>query len=168
MTDIIKNAELVPAQEFQRMDADGDGAVDLTDFLRAPHRLLAELGIPEESDKGRALLDANRTQWTFLLSLGDADGDGTLTVGEYVAARTSPGFRSADRPGKGEVCRTLFDVLDRDDDGSLDRDEFLRAGDFLGMSAADAGAYFDELDTDGSGRISPKEFLKAVKRFYTS
>ncbi|WP_190111081.1 EF-hand domain-containing protein [Streptomyces cinnamoneus] len=168
MTDIIKNAQLVPVQEFQRMDADGDGSVDLTDFLRAPLRLLAELGIPEESDKGRALLDANKTQWTFLLSLGDADGDGILSSDEYVAARTSPGFRSADRPGKGEVCRTLFDLLDRDDDGSVDRDEFLLAGDFLGMSATDAAAYFDELDADSSGRISPKEFLKAVKRFYTS
>lgn len=168
MTDITKNAQLAPVQEFQRMDADGDGSVDLTDFLRAPHRLLSELGIPEESDKGRALLEANKTQWTFLLSLGDADGDGILTTDEYVTARTSPAFRSADRPGKGDVCRTLFDLLDRDDDGSLDRDEFLRAGDFLGMPDADAGTYFDELDADGSGRISPKEFLKAVKRFYTS
>ncbi|GHG54673.1 EF-hand domain-containing protein [Streptomyces griseocarneus] len=168
MTDITKNAQIAPVQEFQRMDADGDGSVDLTDFLRAPHRLLAELGIPEESDKGRALLEANETQWRFLLSLGDADGDGALSADEYVAARTSPGFRSPDRPGKGEVCRTLFDLLDRDDDGSLDQDEFLRAAEFLNMSTPDARAYFDELDTDGSGRISPKEFLKAVKRFYTS
>ncbi|MFC5148305.1 EF-hand domain-containing protein [Streptomyces aureoversilis] len=168
MTDIIKNAQLAPAQEFQRMDADGDGAVDRSDFLRAPHRLLAELGIPEESAKGRALLDANETQWKFLLSLGDADGDGVLTADEYIAARTSPGFRSADRPGKGDVCRTLFDLLDRDDDGSLDEDEFLRAADFLCMSEAEARGYFAELDADGSGRLSPKEFLKAVKRFYTS
>ncbi len=168
MTDITKNAQLVPVQEFRRMDADGDGSVDLTDFLRAPHRLLAELGIPEESDKGRALLEANETQWRFLLSLGDADDDGVLSADEYVAARTSPDFRSPDRPGKGEVCRTLFDLLDRDDDGSLDQDEFLRAAEFLDMPTPDARAYFDELDTDGSGRISPKEFLKAVKRFYTS
>ncbi|WP_190025204.1 EF-hand domain-containing protein [Streptomyces hiroshimensis] len=168
MTDIIKNAQLAPVQEFRRMDADGDGAVDRTDFLRAPHRLLAELGIPEDSPKGRALLDANETQWTFLLSLGDADGDGILTADEYVAARTSPGFRSPDRPGKGDVCRTLFDLLDSDDDGSLDEGEFLRAADYLCMSAAEARSYFEELDADGNGRLSPREFLKAVKRFYTS
>ncbi|MEV5376148.1 EF-hand domain-containing protein [Streptomyces nondiastaticus] len=168
MTDIIKNAQLVPVQEFRRMDADGDGTVDRNDFLRAPHRLMAELGIPEESDKGKALLAANENQWQFLLSLGDADGDGSLSEEEYVAARTSPAFRSKDRPGKGEVCRTLFDLLDRDDDGSLDRDEFLRAADFLHMSAEEAGAYFTELDADGSGRLDSKEFLKAVRRFYTS
>ncbi|MFI9202548.1 EF-hand domain-containing protein [Streptomyces sp. NPDC053048] len=168
MTDNTKNAQLAPVQEFQRMDADGDGSVDLTDFLRAPHRLMTELGVPEESDKGRALIEANKTQWTFLLSLGDADGDQVLTADEYVAARTSPGFRSKDRPGKGDVCRTLFDLLDRDDDGSLDRGEFLRAADYLTMSVTEAGTYFDELDTDSNGRISPKEFLKAVKRFYTS
>lgn len=150
------------------MDAAGDGTVDRDDFLRAPHRLMAGLGIPEDSDKGKALLAANETQWQFLLSLGDADGDGSLSEGEYVAARASPAFRSKDPPGKGEVCRTLFDLLDRDEGGSLDQDEFLRAADFLDMSAEEAGTYFAELDADGSGRVDPKEFLKAVKRFCRS
>lgn len=168
MTDIVKNAQPAITQEFRRMDADGDGAVDRTDFMRAPHRLLSELGVPEGSDKGQALLNANETQWRFLLSLGDADGDGALSADEYVAARTDPAFRSKDRPGKGEVCRTLFDLLDSDDNGSLDEGEFLRAADFLCMSDDSARAYFEELDTDGDGRISPQEFLKAVKRFYTS
>lgn len=168
MTNTAGNARLSAVQEFQRMDADGDGKVDQTDFMRAPYRLLTELKVPADAAKGQALLDANQTQFAFLLSLGDADEDGTLSAEEYTAARTSPDFRSSARPGKGDVCRTLFDLLDEDDNGSLSRDEFLRAAEFLCMSSQDATAYFDELDADGDGQLSAREFLKAVKRFYTS
>ena len=168
MTDIETKAQRVALQEFEGMDANGDGSVDADDFLRAPRRLLAALGMAEESPKGRALLDANQTQWSFLLSLGDGDGDEALSAREYVDARTSPAFRAPGRPGKGDVCRTLFDVLDADDSGTLTQDEFLRAARYLHMSESEAGAYFAELDTNGDGRVDLQEFLKAVKRFYTS
>lgn len=168
MTDISSKATRAITREFQRMDADSDGSVDLQDFLRAPRRLLAELGEPEDAGKGRALLEANETQWGSLLGLGDGDGDGVLSLDEYVNARTSPAFRSPDRPGKGEVCQTLFELLDRDDDGSIDLDEFLRAADFLCMADTEARDYFAQLDRDGDGRLDPQEFLRAVRRFYTS
>ncbi|OKJ93499.1 hypothetical protein AMK26_33975 [Streptomyces sp. CB03234] len=168
MTDITDKARLSAVQEFQRMDADGDGSVDRDDFMRAPRRLLTELGVPEDADKGRALLEANDEQFDFLLSIADDDGDGVLSAEEYVAARTSPAFRSPERQGKGDVSRTLFEVLDADDDGTIDRDEFLRAAGFLGMTGDDAGEFFARLDKDGNGRLDAKEFLKAVKRFYTS
>jgi Ca2+-binding EF-hand superfamily protein len=155
-------------EEFRRMDADGDGVVDLTDFLRAPRKLLTALGIPEDTPKAQALIRANETQWGSLLSLGDTDGDEVLTADEYVTIRTSPEFRSPNRPGKGEVCQTLFAVLDGDDDGTISQDEFLRAADFLCMPPTEASDYFATLDTDHDGQLSGKEFLKAVKRFYTS
>ena len=150
------------------MDADGDGIVALTDFLRAPRRLLAALGIPEDAPKAQALIRANQTQWGSLLALGDADGDGALTADEYVTIRTSPEFRSPNRPGKGEVCQTLFAVLDSDDDGTISQDEFLRAADFLCMPPTEASGYFARLDSNNDGHLSSEEFLKAVKRFYTS
>ncbi|GHH56401.1 EF-hand domain-containing protein [Streptomyces candidus] len=96
------------------------------------------------------------------------DGDGAMTVEEYVAARTHPDFRSPGRPGKGEVCRTLFELLDADNDGTLSVQDFLRAADFMCMSDRDAKAYFAQLDTDGDGRLDATEFQKAVKRFYSS
>ncbi|GAU69402.1 hypothetical protein SSP35_12_00500 [Streptomyces sp. NBRC 110611] len=155
-------------EEFRRMDADGDGVVDLADFLRAPRKLLAALDIPEDAPKAQALIRANETQWESFLFLGDADRDGRLTSDEYVTTRTSPEFRSPKRPGKGEVCQTLFAVLDGDDDGSISQDEFLRAADFLCMPPAEASTYFATLDSDKDGQLSDKEFLKAVRRFYTS
>ncbi|WP_431045716.1 EF-hand domain-containing protein [Streptomyces sp. P1-3] len=168
MTTISESARAAIVKEFQRMDADGEGAVDLTDFLRAPRRLLTALDIPEDAPKAQALIRANETQWAFFLSLGDANGDGKLTSDEYVTARTSPEFRSPDRPGKGEVCQTLFAVLDSDDDGTISQEEFLRAADFLCMPPTEASSYFAKLDSDGDERLSAAEFLKAVKRFYTS
>ncbi|WKX69234.1 EF-hand domain-containing protein [Streptomyces sp. XD-27] len=168
MTTVSNTTRAAIVEEFQRMDADGDEAVDLSDFLRAPRKLLAALNIPEDAPKAQALLRANETQWASFLSLGDADGDGVLTSDEYVATRTSPEFHSPDRPGKGEVCQTLFAVLDSDDDGTISQDEFLRAADFLCMPPAKASSYFATLDGDGDGRLSAAEFLKAVKRFYTS
>ncbi|MEU9118777.1 EF-hand domain-containing protein [Streptomyces sp. NPDC048506] len=168
MTTTGNNAHAAIVEEFQRMDANGDGIVDLADFLRAPRKLLATLDIPEDAPKAQALMRANETQWASFLSLGDADGDGALTSDEYVTTRTSPEFRSPNRPGKGEVCQSLFAVLDGDDDGTINQAEFLRAADFLCMPAAEASTYFATLDSDSDGQLSDKEFLKAVKRFYTS
>jgi Ca2+-binding EF-hand superfamily protein len=166
MTDITSTGRLALLQEFERMDADNDGSVDLADFLRTPRQILADLGEPEGSEKGRAFVAANETQWNVLLALGDADADGVLSADEYVALRTSAGFRSPDRPGKGEVCRTLFDLLDRDGDETIDVDEFLRAAAFFCMPEADARSYFGRLDADGDSTLDRTEFTSAVKLFY--
>jgi hypothetical protein len=90
-----------------------------------------------------------------------------LTADEHVTARTSPELRSPKRPGEGQVCQTLFAVLDSDDNGAIHQSEFLRAADFVCLPQPEASSYFATLHSDDV-QLSHKEFLKAVKRFYAS
>jgi Ca2+-binding EF-hand superfamily protein len=155
-------------QEFERMDTDDDGCVDRTDYLRTPLQILARLGVSEHSTKGRAFLDANHTQWEALLALDGTTSDKMLTFDEYLARRSSAEFRSPDRPGKGEVSRALFNLIDTDDDGGISVAEFLHAAAFLCMPDQDALDYFGQQDTDDNGRLDRAEFLGAVKLFYSA
>ena len=59
-----------------------------------------------------------------------------------------------------EALRETFDLVDEDDDGAIDRDEFGRLIDALGaeMSEEDIDVGFDLLDENRSGEIDFEEF----------
>ena len=59
----------------------------------------------------------------------DTDHDGKLTISEMVSASARFGF---DRPqawlaGQPEVLRAMFDFVDRDSDGAVNLEEFIKA-----------------------------------------
>jgi Ca2+-binding EF-hand superfamily protein len=168
MSCVTDTSQLPLIHEFHRMDADGDGVVDRTDYLRAPREILTKLGVPEDSPNGQAFLDASHVQWEALLALADTDRDNVLSLDEYLNRRVSADFRSPDRPGKGDVSRALFTLLDTDGDGTISVSEFVHAAGFLCMPDQDALDYFEQQDSDDDGRLDLDEFLGAIKLFYSA
>ncbi|WP_186318830.1 EF-hand domain-containing protein [Streptomyces sp. SAJ15] len=168
MTDPGTSADATLAEQFRRMDADRDGLIGYADYLRLPQQVLDAAGVSGDSLKGEALLDAIEQQWNRLLRLADRDGDGAISLDEYMAARNDPRFRSADRPGKGATLRALFEIADADGDGALSMAEFVEVACFMALPKQEAEKVFMTLDTDGDGRVGFEEFARAVKVLHGS
>lgn len=74
-----------------------------------------------------------------------------------------PAPKAAAKPRKdaaGDETREIFDHYDRDQNGSIDRGEFVAVCEALGAGFTDEeiAAGWDAVDSDGNGRISWKEF----------
>jgi len=102
-------------QMFERLDADGDGAISRAEIDAAPAARFAEadangdgkVTVDEIAAMMRAQADARAAR---MLSLRDADGDGALSADEM-------GPRRADRADR------MFSRLDADGDGAITRAE---------------------------------------------
>ena len=62
-------------------------------------------------------------------------------------------------------CNAFFKKFDRDGSGELEKPEFHKAWEFLGLSATrdEVDQAFKGVDVDGSGIISIVEFMQAIK-----
>jgi hypothetical protein len=68
----------------------------------------------------------------------------------------------------GGIADGLIGALDRDGNGSLSRDEYVRMYDALGVPPSTSTEAFKRLDRDGSGELSYAEFRQAIVEFYLS
>ncbi len=151
---------------FEKLDGNGDGALSLDEF---------KAGAPKNVDSARS---------EALFKKIDADGDGSVTKAEseefhaklekadnqlqsfLIGLQSAPaGTKEAEEEEDGE---DLFVSLDADSDGSLAREEFLKA-----ISPDDSASsellnkLFDAIDTDKDGQVSKEEteaFQTAVQR----
>ncbi|MFJ9811184.1 EF-hand domain-containing protein [Streptomyces sp. NPDC101158] len=136
---------------FAMLDVDGDGVISRQEYLARPERAAAALGRSGDDPLVRAALVAHEQVYASM----DADGDGKVTFDEYATwaggatfdavCRQALGslFDLADTETVGALSRAeftrlrvalgstadnaeaAFDALDTDDDGRVDRDEYL-------------------------------------------
>lgn len=102
----------------------------------------------------------------------DADGDGEINAGEMAAA--PPPRRQGDGRGPGrrgpkvddelraELEDEVFERLDQDGSGALERNEFSRQRLRDATRAAMMTERLKRLDSDGNGSVSEAEFLARV------
>jgi Ca2+-binding EF-hand superfamily protein len=91
---------------------------------------------------------ASRVEGVFLAM--DNDGNGEVTLEEYMAVRMGPGEgRNKDRMAQmQEAKKQRFEAMDTDKDGKVTKVQFLDAG----------KARFLAADSDKDGKVSPWEF----------
>lgn len=151
---------------FRLVDSDTSGSLDSEEILGAPQLLdlIREVG---ENDKAAV---------ERFMSEADRDGDGTISFVEFAEA-SAPRLQLACTAGAEadaqvaaalERARWLFDVLDSDSSGSLDRVE-LRSPQLLDLirqaGEDDESAverFLCEADRDSDGTISFVEFANAA------
>jgi Ca2+-binding EF-hand superfamily protein len=132
---------------FDEVDTDGSGEVDAAEVAQ----LVQNLGIK-----------MNPSELQDAMAKMDIDGSGEVEFEEFYHWWMSPSTigsmkKSRDRM---EAVKNLFDTLDDDSSGSLNRDKVTQLAKSLGaaLSKQDINAAMAEMDTDGNDEVDFFEF----------
>ncbi|MFH9015322.1 oxygenase MpaB family protein [Streptomyces sp. NPDC017943] len=150
----------------QVLDQTGDGRIDAPDLQAMARALCWQLQLtPEQEDKVYAGFTA---WWDHMRATMDTDGDGSVSKDEWVTAMlrncdADPGYV---RDGVHHAVRAMFEAVDTDGSGAIDRHEYrtVFAGGRVDPGDLDRG--FDELDRDKDGAISLPELLDGLTAFF--
>ncbi|GLY05394.1 MULTISPECIES: EF-hand domain-containing protein [Actinoplanes] len=155
-------------QRFELWDANGDGQVDKSDYEAEARRILSSFSEAETTTKGKAVLDAYRNMWTIAAKSGGIAETGALNPEQFNAAseksmldRGEQGFAEVLRP----CIAAVANLADEDDDGEVDRDEFARWLNAIGVPN-DPAQLFERLDSNKSGTLTTDELVQAVRDYH--
>ena len=150
---------LTAAQEFAKLDTDGDGEVSEQEFVA---------GRPS---------DMSEDQATALFSKLDPDGTGSISEAQFsdgvqqAQAAVQGGGHAHHHHGGGgggssdtadAAEDAVFNALDTNHDGVVSMAEYM-AGAPTSMSSTSVSSVFSDIDTDDSGGISQAEFKTHIE-----
>ncbi|KAK3158402.1 hypothetical protein QOZ80_2AG0136720 [Eleusine coracana subsp. coracana] len=116
-----------------RIDADGDGCVDIAEFAD-PYDAVMHRGGCGNGDGGGRDEEADLRE---AFGVFDRNGDGFITVDELRAVLASLGMQQG-RDEQDDDCRRMIGQVDRDGDGRVDFAEFkemMRGGGFAALGS---------------------------------
>jgi Ca2+-binding EF-hand superfamily protein len=153
---------------FNTLDHDGSGVITKQDLELSAQSTAQARGYEAGSAEYQSIYDKSVTkQWNDLTKM-DGDGDGKVTLDEFIAYYDKP----ADDPTLSELITSggevLFDVGDSDGDGEISFENFKTMNLLWQSDEAQAEETFRKLDLNGNGSISKQEFLAHVKDFFFS
>lgn len=153
---------------FTWFDQNGDGWLTRDDFEKIAG-LFTALADEKDQKNKTAMKSAFMHWWGLLLEAGEGTPGEKIGEPEFIRIMKSSviapeNFENA----VGGIADGLIGALDRDGNGSLSREEYVRMYDALGVPPATSGEAFKRLDRDGSGEISYAEFRQAIVEFYLS
>jgi Ca2+-binding EF-hand superfamily protein len=148
---------------FKNLDADDDGDIDQTDIdaLIQSWTLLFDAA-PGSSEWERIAKLGNRW-WQNLIGTVDSDGDKVVTKEEWFRSFEQPDFIDNVAIPFGLAA---FDLGDKDGDGKINREEYVRGAIAGRATAAESFHAFSLLDEDGDGYITREEARKYLEEFY--
>jgi len=126
---------------FSKLDSDADGYITQTDIQRA---------IASGTKMGKKAQEK--------LFKTDANGDGKISLSEYVAAYTAEIQLHLNEEEEKKI-RATFDRLDANGDGWVSKAELKRAAELLGLQDSKFIKTLSKADMDGDGAISFEEFV---------
>ncbi|MGW4163302.1 EF-hand domain-containing protein [Streptomyces sp. NPDC004788] len=144
---------------YAMLDTDGDGVASRHDYFVRIERAQQAAGRDDHDPLVIAARATGERAWAAM----DANGDGVMTYEEYIAWVDAEKFDNICQYALG----ALFDLVDADQDGALDRSQFTKLRQALGNRAGNADAAFDALDGDGDGRVSRGEYLASIRAYVT-
>lgn len=153
---------------FYKFDASQDGVVKKGDFELYGQRIAAYLGLAAGSAGYNQAVDRAQGIWNAYFSAADRNGNGEVTLSEYLKASESFMSASSAESQMLKTNATLFGAIDTDNSGQVGLNEFKAFVVPMGVSESAAELAFSKLDRDGSGQITREEFAKNLTDYYTS
>jgi Ca2+-binding EF-hand superfamily protein len=150
------------AKIFQRYDADSTNYLESSDFVLLITNYLNSLGIDINSPEGKKAVALQLKVWESIKGF-DTDGDGKITLDEYVK-----GWETLHQQGTmehffKEYVNLLVDTYDTDVNGQVSREEFSK----LVYSEVSPEA-FQKLDTKGAGYLTKDDLLNHMVVYFSS
>ncbi|GII90162.1 EF-hand domain-containing protein [Sinosporangium siamense] len=154
---------------FDFLDADGNGVIEVADYLRFADLSGDDLTALPGSTAGQPLRESLSPLWERAIAPLDASGAGTVERDVFIKAMQQL-ITQADLFDDVlvPIADLFFTLLDLDDDGSVTQREYTQAMSLFGLPVADIDAFFTHADTDGDGRLTRDEFQVLVREFYFS
>ncbi|MET9550234.1 EF-hand domain-containing protein [Streptomyces sp. NPDC006627] len=150
----------------QVLDQTGDGRIDAHDLQAMARAVCWPLELsPEQEDRVYAGFTA---WWEHMRSTMDTDGDGHISKEEWIAAtlRNCDADPAYVRDGVHHAVRVMFEAVDTDGSGGIDRHEYRTVFSGGRIDPGDLDRGFDELDVDKDGTISLSELLDGFTAFF--
>ncbi|MEU5856920.1 EF-hand domain-containing protein [Nocardiopsis dassonvillei] len=152
-------------ERFRLWDANGNGAVERSDFESEANDIVSRLGA-EGTAQGNELKSTYLAMFDHLAS---AAGTQRMSREQFVQAaeqeiisKGDAGFASVVQP----TIQAIVNVLDVDGDGEISPTEMQKWFAAIGLQGADADRAFADLDADGSGKLSTSELVDAVRDYH--
>lgn len=157
------------ALAFYKYDSSKDGVLESSDLELQGQKVAELLDVKQGDADYEKILSIYRKVWEVYFKPADRDGDDKITLDEYIKG-VEPYYSNNDKLYNSslEVNKIIFDSIDLDGSGQIDRREygvFLKS---LGVSEEDANRAFEKIDTDGNGYISRDEFAKNLTDYFIS
>jgi Ca2+-binding EF-hand superfamily protein len=157
-------------KRFRLLDTNGNGRLDLSDYLAVAHRFQHLFALAPGSDRAVLIEDTYTRLFHAMHRHGDHNADGHVDEQEFVdtsvaSLLTRPdGFDRAVRPVVDAVAR----VCDKDGDAALSRDEFRRLLLAEGAREEDCDLALAHLYPNGTPHLDLAGFTRATREFYCS
>lgn len=150
---------------FAAFDADSDGYLREEDF----RALVARWSLLPAVAPGTELRTRVQTLlmgwWAALLEAGDANGDGTVDMGELLTLIDDLPAMVADVTATAD---TVFDAVDANGDGVISPEEHQRLVETWNGQPEDMTGIFEVLDLNSDGHLSREEFALLWRQFWLS
>jgi Ca2+-binding EF-hand superfamily protein len=155
-------------KSFNSLDHDGSGVISQEDLAQSAEATAQVRGYKSGSPEYQSLYEKMVTSpWQDLVKM-DADGDGKVTLDEYIAYFDKPASDPTVNRFITNGGEALFNAGDSDSDGEISLENFKKMNLAWQPDEAQAEQTFGKLDTNGDGAISKEEFLGHVKDFFFS
>ncbi|GAA2966782.1 EF-hand domain-containing protein [Streptomyces enissocaesilis] len=157
-TEAAQRLELI----FSLLDANGNGVIDSGDFDLMTDRVVKAAAASDDGAKA-AIRAAFGRYWTTLATELDANGDGVVTLEEFLPFVLDP-----DRfgPVVTEFAKALSALGDPDKDGLIERPLFVSLMTAIGFDEANIHATFDALGPDTDDRITVATYAANIEAYY--
>ncbi|GHF94369.1 MULTISPECIES: EF-hand domain-containing protein [Amycolatopsis] len=156
-------------QRFAKWDVDGSGTLERSDFEREAERVAGKFGAQPQSREAVALRDAFRNLFDFHAREAGVPPNGSVTEEQFLRINEklmfSEGEASFNRVLR-PVMQAIVGLCDRNDDGMINREEFIAYLQGVGVDQSAAQEAFRQIDTDNSGELTVDELLAAVRNFH--
>ena len=150
---------------FAAFDADSDGHLREEDFRALVARWSLLPGVSPGTELRARVETLLMGWWAALLEAGDANGDGTVDLGEVLLLVDRLPAMVADVTSTAD---TVFDAVDANGDGFISAEEHRRLVETWNGRPVDMTGVFALLDLNGDGHLSREEFALLWRQFWIS
>ncbi|MGW4795770.1 EF-hand domain-containing protein [Nonomuraea sp. NPDC004297] len=148
---------------FLLLDVNGDGYLQAADFDLLAWRVLDALPVKPDSVQAAALREGCRTYWQGLVTTSGKDADGLVSFVEYAAAIPDDAhYTHYGQP----YARALAALADWNEDGQVERADFLSCMIAMGFAEPQVERIYAELSFDGA--VPAEDWKAAIRDFYVS